>query len=82
MTTLQSLRSRGFDLVYHVPFTKQYHVGCSQCEALAINGIACHETGCPNRPSACRECGQLYASAEHAWRCCQPMDDNDYCDRQ
>lgn len=23
-------------------------VRCSQCEALTINGIACHETGCPN----------------------------------
>jgi hypothetical protein len=23
-------------------------VRCSQCEALMINGILCHETGCPN----------------------------------
>jgi hypothetical protein len=22
---------------------------CNQCEALMINGIYCHETGCPNR---------------------------------
>ena len=21
---------------------------CDQCEMLAINGVACHETGCPN----------------------------------
>jgi hypothetical protein len=21
---------------------------CSQCEALCVNGIACHEIGCPN----------------------------------
>ena len=21
---------------------------CSQCEALVINGVACHEVGCPN----------------------------------
>lgn len=21
---------------------------CSQCEALCISGLACHETGCPN----------------------------------
>jgi hypothetical protein len=28
----------------------EYSVGvrCSRCEALCINGIACHETGCPN----------------------------------
>jgi hypothetical protein len=23
-------------------------VTCNQCEMLSINGIACHETGCPN----------------------------------
>lgn len=22
--------------------------GCNQCEALMINGVFCHETGCPN----------------------------------
>jgi len=22
---------------------------CSQCEACFINGVPCHETGCPNR---------------------------------
>jgi len=21
---------------------------CEQCEALSINGVACHEKGCPN----------------------------------
>lgn len=23
------------------------HVHCPQCDALAINNVACHETGCP-----------------------------------
>ncbi len=23
-------------------------MACDQCEAVSINGIACHETGCPN----------------------------------
>lgn len=23
-------------------------IRCSQCEALVINGVPCHETGCPN----------------------------------
>lgn len=23
-------------------------VSCSQCEALVINNVPCHETGCPN----------------------------------
>lgn len=24
---------------------------CNQCEALMINGVFCHETGCPNQRS-------------------------------
>ena len=32
----------GADHAYYV------QLGCSQCEALAINGMATHETGCPN----------------------------------
>ena len=23
-------------------------ISCDQCQMLSINGIACHETGCPN----------------------------------
>lgn len=53
---LQSLRDLGFDLSYHVPFTKMYHVRCSQCETLSINGVACHETGCPNTTHTCKGC--------------------------
>jgi hypothetical protein len=41
---------------------------CNQCEALMINGVYCHETGCPNSGAryidgewvkyyTCRECG-------------------------
>lgn len=26
-----------------------FRVCCSQCEALVINGVPCHEHGCPNR---------------------------------
>jgi hypothetical protein len=43
-------------------------VNCNQCEALMINGVFCHETGCPNsrktfrygtwiRIVECFECG-------------------------
>ncbi len=27
---------------------KSYQIYCPRCEALGINGIACHERGCPN----------------------------------
>jgi hypothetical protein len=43
-------------------------VNCDQCQMLSINGIPCHETGCPNSRKTyrygawiliveCRECG-------------------------
>lgn len=54
-----SLRARGFDRSHAVPFERGAHVACSQCEALVINGTACHERGCPNVVPVCRECGGL-----------------------
>lgn len=46
--TLARLRAQGFDQSESVPFTKMYKVRCSQCNALVINGVATHETGCSN----------------------------------
>jgi len=46
---VQSLRDQGFDESYAVPFERGWKVRCSQCEALVINGIPCHEGGCPNQ---------------------------------
>ena len=46
---------------------------CSQCEAMMINGIYCHETGCPNsnlmangepRPVQCKWCGSKFTPEE------------------
>jgi hypothetical protein len=28
---------------------RTYTIKCDQCEALVINGVACHETGCPKQ---------------------------------
>lgn len=28
--------------------SKMARIRCNQCEALMINGVFCHETGCPN----------------------------------
>ena len=37
---------------------------CSQCEALTINGVYCHETGCPDawkdKKAECKECGRVF----------------------
>lgn len=48
MSKVQQLRDAGFDRSYAIPFEHSWKVRCSQCEALVINGLACHETGCPN----------------------------------
>jgi hypothetical protein len=53
-------------------------VRCNQCEALIINGVYCHEIGCPNarktfvkgrgwvKSRECRECGSIVEEGE----CC------------
>ena len=30
---------------------------CDQCNLCTINGVVCHEQGCPNTEVECRECG-------------------------
>jgi hypothetical protein len=46
---VQQLIDRGFDLSRYYEGDDGVTVWCSQCEALVINGVACHETGCPNQ---------------------------------
>lgn len=54
---------------------------CDQCEALMIQGVFCHETGCPNQGSrfdagqeiwikqvTCNVCGYEY---DHDVACCE-----------
>ena len=48
--TTQQLQRAGFDRSEFDRSTRTWHVQCSQCEALVINGVACHERGCPNTP--------------------------------
>lgn len=47
------LIARGFDL------SEGNTVRCSQCAAVAVNGIAVHETGCPNDKHECLGCNAL-----------------------
>lgn len=60
---LAQLHAQGFDQSYHVAGARvlgtpmhSARVRCSQCEALAINGIATHERSCPNQTFACKGC--------------------------
>lgn len=56
---LQRLRDLGFDQASHKPFTKEYRVKCSCCDALVINGTPTHETGCPNTKHECMGCNAI-----------------------
>ena len=42
----QKVRRQGFDLT--TTEDGSVYPQCSQCEALVIQGLACHETGCIN----------------------------------
>lgn len=49
---------------------------CTQCEQLRINGVVCHETGCPeawrDEIRECRECGTEFTpAARHIAFCCK-----------
>ena len=46
----------GFDRSKRTKIGGPVHVGCSQCEAMVINGHPTHETGCPNATHECRGC--------------------------
>lgn len=44
---LELLHEQGFDLSREAA-GGCVRVRCSQCAACCVNGVACHETGCPN----------------------------------
>jgi len=48
-STEKHLRRQGFDKLKYNPDEKTWNVRCSLCEATGINGVACHEQGCPNQ---------------------------------
>jgi len=51
---------------------------CNQCEMLTINGVACHETGCPNTPRECKWCGETFTPAGFRSQCCSHSCDVSY----
>jgi hypothetical protein len=66
---------------------KRVRVHCNQCEMLMINGVACHETGCPNSGAQwnedrqawvkyfeCRECGCEVEQGESC-NCTDPIEE-------
>ena len=60
---------------------------CDQCDSVTINGLYCHETGCPNARKrydtdselwvevvTCPECGNVYDPEEESCCCESPED--------
>jgi hypothetical protein len=57
--------------------------GCDQCEVVSVNGVACHEHGCPNRhldpttgrpyPATCEWCSSKFDPEERG---------QDFCDEE
>jgi hypothetical protein len=59
---LENLIHLGFDNTEPVDkwgTSGAFSVGCSQCQALVINGVATHEHGCPNAMHECKGCDAL-----------------------
>lgn len=75
---LSELFINGFDLSELDP-SGYIDVACSSCEALVINGHACHEHGCPNirEVTECPECGIEYDEREQAELCCSGEGEDD-----
>lgn len=58
MTQLEYLRDvLGFDktALADQPYLS---IGCSQCQAVAVNGIPLHEAGCPHDTHECKGCNE------------------------
>ncbi len=52
-------------------------ITCDQCQLLRINGVVCHETGCPNAwkdsKRECKWCGKEFRPKHQAQQvCCKP----------
>ena len=59
--TLEQAIELGFDLSKSIDGEKRgaFRIRCSQCEVLVINGLPCHETGCPNQTHECKGCDTI-----------------------
>ena len=52
---------------------------CDQCELLAINGVACHETGCPNQHARWDKASQEWIKTRECFECGYRVDADDPC---
>lgn len=80
---LAQLLARGFDNSTADSPEPGCTVCCSQCAAVAINGVACHESRCPNQRHECAECDTLISGrARLCESCANPEPDPDWYDER
>ena len=55
---------------------------CNSCETLTINGVLCHEIGCPDsykdENRECKWCGQDFTPEQNHQVCCSHSCEMDY----
>lgn len=56
-----------------------YSIRCDQCEALMINGVFCHETGCPNTHSRYDAESDMWVKQRKCFECGCTVDADDPC---
>jgi hypothetical protein len=57
-------------------------MNCDQCEMLSINGVACHESGCPNRNSTWDEDRQRWIQFRECRECAERIELGEVCECQ
>ena len=66
---------------------------CDSCDSAAINGVFCHERGCPRigqvyrdgewlRTYTCRECGNVTTDVDEYERCCMLGEQEVFCEEE
>jgi hypothetical protein len=54
-------------------------IHCDQCELLMINGVACHETGCPNSGARWDKDGREWVRQRVCFECGCTVDADEPC---
>ena len=54
-------------------------VRCDQCEMLSINGVACHELGCPNQRARWDRESQGWVKQRKCFECGCMVDSDNLC---
>ena len=69
----EMLISMGFDKTHIAKEEgKPYvHVGCSQCNAVCVNGHPIHERGCPHEMGECKGCNAIIPKNQRYCEECQ-----------